>query len=268
MKIDALLSHSIYCVYPPWMVNMLKRNRERFNRIVIYKSDHLREKSYETYLKENIQETWVETKIDWFTDPPPDWRQEEATAMLPYIESDWIYFTEQDFFVKDYNIFYDKVQEEMAKGADVIGWWSDTGVFPYFHPSSFFIKRETLEKTQKDFRAHPEIPGSDHFATISRDLEKLGVKMVTYKDMGLVEWEDYFHLGGLTQNYIDTIVNPILDFHRPEIFHVYNYWSRQARISMPKDYLDLSSNVEALLKERHPEAVSDPLTSQWAAFFK
>lgn len=267
--IDVWLQHSIYCDYPVWRLNMLERNRDRFKKVVLYPSDHNREKSFKNWLFDNVKETWVKDHtVDWFAPEGVDWRQAEIEPMFAYSDAEWVYFTEQDWFVKDYNKFYDMVQAEMDKGADAIGFWNATA-FPYLHPASFFIKREVLEKTQKDFRAHPEIDGCDHFAMLTRDLEKLGAKIVTYQDMGLVEWEDCFHLGGLTSNIIDSVANPeTYRFHRPDMFYVYNWWSRQLPLPINKGYLDLSSKVEILLKEHHPEAVSDPKTSKWAEYFK
>src|SRR3990167_4077114 len=268
MNVDLLAQHSIYIDYPIWRMN-LQRHRDRFNKVILYPSDHNRDYSFKDFLLEQIPETWeTDHKIDGTTSGI-DWRQAETEPMLPLVESEWIYFNEQDWFVKDYDKFYDKVQEAM-KTADAIGWWNPTN-FPYLHPASFFIKRETLEKTQKDFRAHPEIPGCDHFAMLTRDLEKIGAKIVTYQDLGFncdnfSSPLDAFHLGGLTSNYIDS-GNENYKFHRADQFYVYNWWSRQAPVPKSKAYLDLSSTVEQLVKQQLTEEI-DPKTSMWAEFFR
>ena len=264
MNVDLLMQHSIFCDYPIWRMN-LNRHRNKFNKVILYPSDHNREVSFKDFLYQQIPETWVKDHvIDWTT-PGIDWRQAETEPMLPLVESEWIYFTEPDWFVKDYDKFYSAVEGAM-KTADAIGWWSET-TFPYIHPSCFFIKREILDKTNKDFRAHPETIGSDHFATVSRDLEKLGAKIITTEDMGFKYWEDCFHLGGLTSNYIDAAVNPDYVFHRSDIFYVYNYWVRQATVPKNMTFLDLSSKVEEMVKKQLIREI-DPKTSEWAAFFK
>ncbi len=268
-KIDILASWSQYCDYPLFRRDVLGKDRHHFNKVILYSSDHLREQNFKDFLYETVKEDWIKDhKIDWFKPEGVDWRQEEAMAMLPYVEGDWIYFTEQDWFVKDKEKFYEAVKKEMEDGADAIGWMNPSA-FPYLHPSCFFIKKEVLDKTQKDFRAHPEIDGCDHFAMITRDLEKLGAKIVTTEDMGFKYWEDCFHLGGMTQNYIDTVVNPDLPFHRPEIFYVYNYWAQRADVPQSPEFLQLAKKVQKLLLQKHPEiAEVDPQDSKWAAFFK
>lgn len=258
----------------------LGKYRGKFNKVILYPSDHNREVSFKDFLFETVKEDWVKDhKIDWFTDPPPDWRQEEAMAMLPFAKSEWIYFTEQDFFIKDPDKFYSKVKEAMDRGADAIGFMNPTA-FPYLHPACFFIKREILEKTSKDFRAHPEIPGADHFSMITRDLEKLGAKIVTTEEMGFQYWQDCFHLGGLTSNMIDSVVNPDFEFHRPEIFHVYLHFALDRIVAERIDGVDVElidqlnledffEQVRVRLLMKHPELVDvNPHESEWAAFFK
>src|SRR3990167_9791666 len=269
LSIDLLIQCCIYLDYPIFRLH-LQRYRDRFQKIILYPSDHNRELSFKPFLYEQIKETWIKDHtIDWTT-PSIDWRQAETEPMLPYSDAEWIYFTEPDWFIKDHTKFYDTVEKAMAT-ADAIGWWNPTN-YPYLHPACFFIKREVLEKTQKDFRAHPEINGCDHFAMLTRDLEKLGAKIVTLQDLGfnceVVPEADCFHLGGITSNIIDSVVNPNFVFHRPDIFYIYNYWSRQVSLPRRMEYLALSSKVEAILKEKHPEALSASIPSPWATFFK
>lgn len=266
MNADLLIQHSIYCVYPLWMKH-LQKHRGRFQKVILYPSDHNREVSFKDYLYETIQETWVKDHtIDWTT-PGIDWRQAETEPMLPLSDTEWIYFTEPDWIVKDYVNFYDKVEEAM-KDADVIGWLNPTN-FPYIHPSCFFIKREVLEKTQKDFRAHPEINGCDHFAMITADVKKLGGKIVSLQDLGfncdVSPDADCFHLGGLTSNYIDGILNPSFEFHRPEIFAVYNYECRNLGLNLPEKFLELSQDIEQILLSRVDVSLRN---NQWTKFFR
>lgn len=265
-KIDLLNQHSIFCDYPVWRANVAK-HRNRFNKVILYPSDHNREQSFRDFLFETIKEDWVTGHtIDW-TAPGVDWRQAETEPMLDHLEGDWVYFNEPDWFVKDYDKFYDAVEKAIAEGADAIGWWNATA-FPYLHPACFFIKREILEKTQKDFRAHPEITGCDHFAMLTRDLEKMGAKIVTTEDMGFEYWKDCFHLGGLTSNIIDSVVNPGFEFHRPELFGAYNYFSRKVT-PQSSEFIALSEKVEELLRSKYPHLANfDFEKSEWAEFFK
>lgn len=265
-KIDLLMQHSIYCDYPVWRLH-LKRNRDVFNKVILYPSDHYRKVSFKDFVQKVIPETWVTpVEIDW---SKADWRQVETIPMLNQSNAEWVYFNEPDWFVKDYQKFYEKVIETMEKGAEAIGWMNMTN-FPYLHPSSLFVKRSVLEKTQKDFSAHSEINGCDHFAMITHDLKKLGAKIVTFEELGFKDFEDCFHLGGLTQNFIEIAENnPYTSWHRAEIFFVQNYWSRKADVEQSPLYLNISLQMEQLMKEGVPECKNlDPETSEWSKFFK
>lgn len=268
MNADLLIQHSIYIDYPVWRLN-LQRHRDKFNKVIIYPSDHNREHSFKPFLEEQLKETWVnDHTIDWTT-PGIDWRQAETEPMLPLVESEWVYFNEPDWFIKDHNKFYNLIEDAM-KEADAVGWLNPTN-FPYLHPASFFVKKSILDKTNLDFRAHPEIPGCDHFAMITRDLEKMGAKIISYQDLGM-NCDDFslpldaFHLGGLTSNYIDSH-NKDYKFHRVNEFYVYNWWSRQVPVPKNLEYLNLSSKAEELVKQQLTEEIN-PQTSKWAEYFK
>ena len=88
--------------------------------------------------------------------------------------------------------------------------------------------------------------------------------------MGLKEWGDFFHLGGLTQNYIEMNENSETynSFVRPDIFYVYNYWSRKADVEQSNDYLALSNMIEKKLEIDEKLKDVDPEKSKWKEFFE
>ena len=169
---------------------------------------------------------------------------------------------EQDFFVDDWDNLWQDV-EKAAETSDAIGWWNETA-FPYLHPCFFLIKRELLDKTQKDFRAHTEIPGADHFAMLTRDIERVGGKITKLQDMGWINWENAFHLGGLTYVYQDWKGDGTDHFGvgNVEAFYNYNYWSRQAPVEQSSEYIKLSIAIERTLEEKYH------LNDKWKPFFK
>ena len=266
MDIDILTQYCTHCEYPLWRKN-LQKHRDKFKKVILYPNEYYRDLDFKVFSKTVIKETWVENHaIDWTT-PGIDWRQAEVEPMLELSDSKWIYFNEQDWFVKDYDKFYEAVFKAMADGADAIGWMNPTH-FPYLHPACFFVKREFLNKTTKDFRAHPEINGGDHFCMITRDLKEMGAKIVTIEDMGFKYWEDCFHLGGVTSNYVDS-ANPNFQFHRSDIFYIYNYWSRKVNVEQSSKYLELSLAIEKKLLDKYPELKHiDPENNEWTKFFK
>lgn len=197
--IDVISQICVYCDYPLFRA-WIKKYRNKFDKVLLYASRHHGVVDLEEYLREQIPETWVSETIDW-TEPGIDWRQREVTPCLELSDADWILFLEQDFFCDDWDKLWKDVELAM-KTADLIGWWS-ASAFPYIHPCFLLIKRELLDKTKKDFRAHPEIDGSDHFAMITHDAQNLGANIVKLQDLGWTEPDHAFHLGGLTYPYQD-----------------------------------------------------------------
>lgn len=240
-----------------------QRYRDKVNKIILYPSSHHGLLNLESFAKEVLPETWVElVPIDYGIQ---DWRQAETDPCIARSDAEWLFFNEQDLFIKDWDKFWDDVEKAMVY-SDAIGLWNPTH-FPYLHPSCFFIKRELFEKTNKDFRAHPEINGGDHFCMLTRDIERLGGKITTLQDLGYVEWEDMFHLGGLTYVYQDWRGDGTDAFgvKNLETFAVYNYMLRQADVVQNDNFLMLSHNVEQKLLEKIGPV--DFVNNKWTKFF-
>lgn len=240
------------------------RHREFVNKIILYPSRQHGLVDFEEFAKIAIPETWVKpVPIQYGVE---DWRQAETDPALLHSDSEWLWFNEQDFFVRDWDKFYEDIEKAM-KHADVIGWWNPTH-FPYVHPSCLFIKREVFEKTSKDFRAHPEINGCDHFAMITRDAVQAGAKIVTLQDLGYKDWEDATHLGGLTYVYQDWKGDGTDTFgvRSPEMFFVYNFMARQADTLQDPKFLGLSQDIEVEMMNRFDFHI-DLRNNKWTSFF-
>lgn len=269
-SIDIVCQYCIFNDYPIFRRNMAKY-RDKFNKIILYPSRHHGHIDLEEFAKRVFPETWVEpVAIDYGVQ---DWRQAETEPCLKHIEAEWVWFTEQDFFVRDWDWFYKAIEEEM-KLADMIGWMNLTH-YHYIHPCCLFIKKEVLDKTQKDFRAHPEIDGCDHFAMLTRDVEKMGKKITPIQGLTLdngqhpKEWEDFFHLGGLTYPYQNWGFEKHFGVGNKEAFYSYNYWSRKAEVEQSPEYLKLSEEVEEELNNRFRMKMrTDPENNKWKEFFK
>lgn len=263
-KIDIISQICVFNDYPIYR-QLIRKYRNKFNKVILYPSRHHGQVDLEEFLKRSLPETWVTGHtIDWTT-PNIDWRQAETEPCLELSSSEWILFLEQDFFVKDWDILFEQV-ESLMEESDLIGWWQDSA-FSYVHPCFLLIKRSLLEKTKKDFRAHPEINGCDHFAMITHDALELGAKIITLQGLGYTPWEDAFHLGGLTYPYQDFKGDDtIFGVGSPEAFRTYNYYAAKAPVEQSLDWLDLSSRVEAVLSKKFP--IFKPEDSIWAKFFK
>lgn len=246
-KPDIIMQWCVYVDFPFWRL-WLKKYRAKFNKVILYPSRQHGVIDLEHYIEEQVPETWITGDVINWTEPGLDWRQREVTPCLQEIESDWILFMEADFFCDNWDKLFLDIEKAMET-ADMIGWWSPS-VFPYIHPCFLLIKRELLNKTNKDFRAHPEIDGSDHFAMITRDTEKLGAKIVKLQDLGWTEPEHAFHLGGLTYPYQDFKGDEtIIGCKYPEMFATYNDKLISDWDSHP-DFKDLARQMVKVLEEK------------------
>jgi len=244
MKVDLVSQVCIYCDYPVWRA-WIRKYRSKFNKIILYPSRHHGVIDLETFWRDVLRETWVDPEpIDYAVQ---DWRQAETEPLLKHVESDWIWFSEADFFCKDWDNFFSDLEKE-SKKRDMMGLWNMTN-FPYFHPSCLLIKTEMLNKTKKDFRAHPEINGADHFSMITKDVEKIGGLTKSIQNMGWGE-DKAFHLGGLTyvyQNFKDDFSNPI-GVKYPEAFRVYNQLQLQQPVDTDIEFNELAYRVDEQLR--------------------
>jgi hypothetical protein len=116
---------------------------------------------------------------------------------------------------------------------------------------------EMLEKTNKDFGAHD---GFDHFGWITKDVERLGGKIVTTQQMGYADFVDCFHLGGVNQNHLEGL-KPEFVFHRPDIFSVYSKYSIAADVEQSPAFVERTKKI----LERLPVNPQDE--EKWKEFF-
>lgn len=263
--IDVITQWCVFNDYPLFRLN-IENHRSRFNKVILYPSRHHGVVDLESFAREVFPETWVNGHtIDWTT-PDIDWRQAETEPCLELSDAEWVLFMEQDFFVDDWDVFFEMV-DCRTKFSDMIGWWNETE-FPYVHPCFLLIKRELLERTKKDFRAHPEIPGCDHFAMITNDVQELGGKISKLQEMGYTNWENAFHVGGLTYPYQNWKGDgtDIIGVASPEAFMVYNYFSRHAPTELDPKYLKLSEEIEKYMISKYPILKMED--NHWVKFFK
>lgn len=178
--IDVIVSWPQHIDYPLWR-RFLNFNRKRFNKVIIVFTQMNMGKDYRDYIKQQLSNV---TFID-NDEVSGDWRNIAVNKGLKYSTSEWVWFTEQDFYPR--TVFFKQMEEKM-KDNQVVGVLQETRL----HPCSLLIKREILDKTSKDFSASP--PEYDHFGKIQQDLLKLGAKVTT------IDPEYWYHMNGLSQN--------------------------------------------------------------------
>lgn len=262
MKPDVITQYCVYNDYPIFR-HHLQKYRDQMNKIILYPSRHHGFRDFEAFSKEQIKETWV--------DPVPinygveDWRQAETIPCLQHLESDWVWFREQDFFVDNWDKFYEDAERLMTE-CDMFGWQQNDNA-PYIHPCCLFIKRELLNKTSKDFSAHPEIHESDHFATITKEARELGAKIVRLQDVGYKNWENAYHLGGMSYPYQNWSTDRIFGVGNLEAFYAYNYYSRLPCVPQDPHYIDLSYEIEDYLNRHITLRPEREDVEKWEKFY-
>jgi len=207
-----------------------------FNKVIIYINEqNIEGWDFTKFVKDNVEAIFPkEVPVDG-----RDWRDVATHECLKHSDAEWIWFIEQDFLM-DVE-FTDKIELAM-KSFDTIGFIDHNRL----HPACWLVKRSLLEKTCKDFGAHPDV-GFDHFAEVTIEARSLG-RWTTFGELGLLEDKDWYHHAGLTSNYMLAQQGKKPNYN-PKEFLVYNANSRD--IPLPKDpkYISLTHKVEDLLTD-------------------
>lgn len=258
------------CDYPIFR-RWLKRYCGFFDEIIITWSEHFRHMKYDKFIEESLKHI-PNIKFIPFKEYEygiADWRNVSTNRMLDTATGDWIISIEQDFFAKDWDKLL-KAVTEASKTYDFLGYkgyqkqqsYQDYLSGNYVHPAFWFMKRETLEKTSKDFTADTS-KGCDHFGLITQDVERLNIPIWYTQEHGFPE-ETTFHQGGINMNYLEFGKEDFV-LHRPELFYVYNYWSMKV-IPQDPEFLELCKEVDKQLKIQFPNI--NPEINEWSIFYK
>lgn len=270
MKCSLVCTHIANCDYPIWRA-WLEKYHSWFDEIIICWDLSFRFPIFSSFIQGSLSHL---PNIK-FLDPierdlgTEDWRNKSTNEMLKVTTGDWVVSIEQDWLAKDWGRLLSKTEEAM-KEAEIVGWLNPTN-YPYVHPAYWFIKRSALEETSKDFSPHPEINGMDHFGLITKEIIDKGGRLLSLKDLGFEtnivssEKTDCFHLGGVNQHFLNGINDPNYQFHRGEIFYVYNWWSMKAPIKQSPKFMEMMKKMD--LKLRNIYLKVNPETDGWSKFF-
>lgn len=226
MNIDVILTWPKNCDYPLWR-QFMRDNRNRFNNVYImfHQTNALhdfRPFVFNAMAKDNI------CFRDFQYTASNDWRNAAINQALEYSQSEWVWFTEQDFIIDEPDKFWEEVEKASNNndfiGVDVSGRW---------HPCCMFVKRSIVNKTKKNFAVIPE--REDHFGRFQKNLEDLSIK----KHFINTGWR---HLNGLSQNFYLFETGQIPNYN-PAIF--YGYLKDSLNVNVPIDsiYSELLKNA-------------------------
>lgn len=215
MKPDIIVTWPRNCDYPLWR-QFIRDNRLKFNEIIIVFMETNQGEDYRQFVRDAM---FADHAL--CIDSPPyanqDWRNVAVNAGLQYsLHSEWIWFTEQDFFPK--TGFFEEV--ESYKDHDYIGITEGDRL----HPCCLFIKRESLHKTRKNFGIIPNV--SDHFSMIANDLKDMNL------NGALLSPEFYTHMSGLSHN-ITLLARGEAPNWKPDLFK--KYLEMCKNVTVPQD---------------------------------
>lgn len=179
MKPDVIVCWPRNCDYPLWR-QFIRDNRERFAKVIVAFTEH-DGFDYSGFVREAMADDNV-TFLDSYRSIDRDWRDQAVNDALNLSTAEWVWFTEQDFFITDPSRFWDEV-EGLHFTNDAMGWMEPGG---RWHPSCLFVRRSAIEETPRYFGPVPV----DHFWTFGRQL------LVWHLTPG--RWE---HMQGLSQNH-------------------------------------------------------------------
>lgn len=188
IKPDVIVTWPRNCDYPLWR-QFIHDERTRFNEIIIIFMETHQGHDYREFIRNAMLRDYVHCvnspTVDYGSQ---DWRNVAIHAGLIHsYNAEWLWFTEQDFIIKDVN-FWTDLENAEQQGCEVVGVLDSMRL----HPCSLFMKRSALEKTGKNFGIVPD--KLDHFGLIQKNIEELKLKT------GIISEDRYTHLAGLSHN--------------------------------------------------------------------
>lgn len=197
-----LVVQPLHLDYPLFRFNV-DRFRKYFASVWVALSNHYQEDDLSNFMRAQMPyANFVNVKHKKM-----DWRNDAINETLDKIKTNEpILFIEQDFFIKD-DSFFEKV---FAQDNEFIYYMEGERT----HPAFALVSRRKIEETSRDFSA---IPPKDHFGKFFDELSS-GVSL---EELGVKREEDFYHLNGLSQNYMNVKYDDPL--HRQNAFLYYNY---------------------------------------------
>lgn len=179
----------------------MNKNRHLFDKLIVVMTQSATKLDFTNFLRSNLEAEIIES----YPYNGADWRHSAIQEALKHSTND-VLFLEQDF------LFVDGFLEALIKRFErypVIGFREGER----FHPACLLVKRDVLDKTDKDFSVDTDV--GDHFVKVSRQLEN-------HDWSSLTDLPAHFHLAGTTQNYrLES------NWYHPQNFFEYNKRSQE-----------------------------------------
>ncbi len=196
---DIIISWPDSVDYPNWR-SFIKKNRQRFANVFVVFTATNSEKNYVNFVSSSMSDDNIT-----FLYPPhnsplanshfEDWRNRSVNQALDLSKSEWVWFTEQDFIIKNNDEFWLNIYS-LIKEFDVIGYREGQGEgldMSRYHPACLFVKRQIIDKTDRYFGIVPDV--LDHFAVFSQQINLQNCKVT------LLDKNNFTHMNGLSHNF-------------------------------------------------------------------
>lgn len=236
MNITVHTTWPLHMDYPIWRMQIQKYKPYIYQGLVSLSDNH-EGVDYTTCIKGLLGNLSIPCFDPLQRQGDEDWRDKSVKAAYNNFNGDWIWFTEEDFFIKD-KTFFEKIEEGM-KTYDAIA-YSEQG---RIHPACLFVKKLVADRTERNFAANPGV--YDHFYRFTHDLIGRGL-VGTLEDVGLKEFRDYFHMTGLTHNYHRFKMGLLPT--KVEDFVMYNHYAAMVCPDIP-EFLETIHKVNRDLKQ-------------------
>ena|SRR3990167_1760040 len=209
-----------------------------------YNLKRFRKHLYDVYIgispsniEPNIYEFIREATKEKIVNPPPgvsdDWRDNNVKDLVFCITATYALFIEQDFLIKN-DIFFEKLFNK-PNNIDFVYYQEGERI----HPAFVYVKRDLIQFTSHDFSARP--PAHDHFGKFFEELMKVA-NPKELRELGLIEKEDFYHLGGLTQNYYNFLHGE--QFYKIPDFLAYNHHCQLLPIEQNESFNKMQKQIE------------------------
>lgn len=171
--IDVIVSWPRSHDYPLWR-QFIRDERHRFRRVYAVLTEHPGP-DLSVWLRESFDVDWLDLSTG------ADWRDAAVNTALDHSTAEWVWFTEQDFFVRDG--FWESVAAGRSQAIGFVEPDSER-----WHPACLFVRRAAIDQTSRYFGPDPV----DHFYRFGRELQRMTrLSLVT----------GYEHLQGVSQNH-------------------------------------------------------------------
>lgn len=227
LKPDLIVSWPRHMDYPLWR-QCIHEERGRFAKVIAVLTNMNVDKDYSNF----IEQAMAGDGVTFITVPPAgskeDWRNVAVRRALKESNAPWVWFTEQDFI---WNTgFWECVGEASEKYSYMAAMVGDR-----VHPCCIFLRRDILNKTNKDFSVIRDV--SDHFSRIQNDLTK--------EPRFEVPQELWFHFGGLSQNML-LLMQGSRELYLPHDFTAYVRACQRVTVPMHEDFMRIFNSYEVL----------------------